>query len=644
MNAIVTQPKVHAEWTGGFWKERWDVCRDRMVPHMWNILNDEKLSHCWQNFLIAAGEAEGDHSGPPFHDGDFYKWLEGAIRVYGNTDNKEWNDRFDYLIDIIARCQREDGYIFTYHTIKAKKGEHYEPLSVDGNFEVYNLGHLMIAAIVHHSVTGKTSLLEVAEKAAAYLHSVFPDVEHALKHTAICPTHYMGLAHLHEHTGKEEYIELLDVLIQLRDRAPNPSDDNQDKVPTKEQREILGHGVRSTYFYAGLTDLYREKGDEDYRHVLEAVWNDLVTKKIYIHGGCGALYSGTSPYGRVLLRETAMTHQSFGRAYELPQTAGYNETCASIGNYLWNYRMARTFGEGKHGDYMERALYNSILSGVDLDGDSYFYQNALRVRHEIPYYLRWDRHRTNYLTSFCCPPNVVRTIARSPDHIAIAHGGGVAFLIYGDSRVGLELETGEPVRFKMTSDYPWDGEIEVEVEHAPSGRSFPVKLRIPEWARSFTVSVNGDAQSLEAKDGFITIDRAWKAGDSIKLDLPMQIEFMESHPMAEEQRNHLALMRGPILFCVEGQDVPSADDIEQIYIAPDATFTFTKQDVGGVELGVLKGELHVRKNGTFGKDELYRPLGSTTFEKVDATLVPYFAWDNREHGEMTVWLPLLPQH
>src|SRR5690606_3139186 len=192
-----------------------------------------------------------------------------------------------------------------------------------------------------------------------------------------------------------------------------------------------------------------------------------------------------------------------------------------------------------------------ILSGVDLDGDSYFYQNALRVRREIPYYLRWDRHRTNYLTSFCCPPNVVRTIARSPDHIAIAHEGGVAFLIYGDSRVGLALEGGEPVRFKMTSDYPWDGEIVVEVEHAPSGRPFPVKLRIPEWARSFTLSVNGESQSLAAKDGFVTIDRTWKAGDSIKLDLPMQIEIMESHPMAEEQRNHVALMRGPILFCVE---------------------------------------------------------------------------------------------
>lgn len=643
MNAIVTPPAVHSEWTGGFWKGRWDTCRDQMVPHMWDILNDPKLSHCWQNFLIAAGEAEGDHSGPPFHDGDFYKWFEGAIRAYGNSDNKEWNDRFDYLIDIIARCQRDDGYLFTYHTIKAKNGEHYEPLSVDVNFEVYNLGHLMIAAVVHHSMTGKTTLLDVAEKAAAYLHTVFPDVERAMKHTAICPTHYMGLAHLHEHTGKEEYIELLDVLIQLRDRAPHGSDDNQDLVPLKQQREIVGHGVRSTYLYAGLTDLYREKGDTDYRAVLDAVWNDLVSKKIAVHGGCGALHSGTSPYGHVLLRETAMTHQSFGRAYEQPQTAGYHETCASIGNYLWNYRMAKTFGDGKYGDYMERALYNSILSGVDLDGDAYFYQNALRVRHEVPFHLRWDRHRTSYLTSFCCPPNVVRTIARSPDHIAVARDGGVAFLIYGDSRIGLELESGAPVSFKMTSDYPWDGEITLEVERAAGDQSFPISLRIPEWSRDFSVVVNGEAQSVDARDGFVTIDRVWKAGDVVALSLPMQVEVMESHPMVEEQRNHVALMRGPILFCVEAQDVPGDEDIEQVYIDPKATFSFEKRDIAGNQLGVLTGELWVRKAGKFDEGELFRPIAAPEFEKRDATLVPYFAWDNREHGEMSVWLPLLPQ-
>lgn len=642
MNAIMKPAKVHADWTGGFWKARWDVCRDSMVPHMWDILSDAKLSHCWQNFLIAVGDAEGDHSGPPFHDGDFFKWFEGAIRVYGNSDNKEWNDRLDEIVSVIARAQREDGYLFTYATIKERNGGHYEPLSVDGNFEVYNLGHLMIAGVVHHSITGKTALLEVAEKAAAYLHSVFPNVEGALKHTAICPTHYMGLAHLHEHTGKEEYIELLDVLIQLRDRAPDGSDDNQDKVPLKQQREIVGHGVRSTYLYAGLTDLYREKGDEDYKTVLDAVWNDLVSKKIYIHGGCGALYSGTSPYGHVLLKETAMTHQSFGRAYELPQTAGYNETCASIGNYLWNYRMAKTFGEGKYGDYMERALYNSILSGVDLDGDAYFYQNALRVRHEVPYYLRWERHRTEYLSSFCCPPNVVRTIASSADQIAVASDNGIAFLIYGDSRVGLELDGGAAVQFKMTSDYPWDGDIEVAVERAANGKTFPIKLRIPEWARSFTVSVNGEPQSIAQADGFVTIDRAWQTGDAVKLTLPMQIEIMESHPMAEEQRNHVALMRGPILYCLEAQDFPGSEDIEQVYIDPASTFTFEKQRIDGAQLGVLRGELHVRKQAKFAEGELYRTLTAPAFEKVPATLVPYFAWDNREHGEMTTWLPLLP--
>ncbi len=642
MNAIATPPAVHAEWTGGFWKGRWDVCRDQMVPHMWDLLNDSKISHCWQNFLIAAGEAEGEHSGPPFHDGDLYKWLEAASRVYGNTADKKWNDHLDYVISIIARVQREDGYIFCYDAIQKRNNGHYEPLGNDLNFEVYNLGHLMAAGVVHHKMTGKTTLLSIAENAATYLATQFSNLDNAVPRTAICPSHYMGLAHLHDHTGKEEYIELLHTLIQLRDRVPNGTDDNQDRIPLKQHREIVGHGVRSTYLYAGLTDLYMDKGDEDYRTVLESVWNDLVSKKIYITGGCGALYDGISPYGAGNTAVTGKTHQAFGRAYELPNTAGYNETCASVGNYLWNYRMALAFGEGKYGDYMERALYNSILSGIDLDGDAYFYTNALRTRSEVPYPLKWSRHREKYLRSFCCPPNVVRTVARSADHICIAQGGGVAFLMYGDSRVGLQLESGASVQFKMNSDYPWDGEIEIAVEKAPNGHIFPVKLRIPEWASSFSVALNGETQDAKAADGFVTVNRAWKAGDSITLSLPMEIAVMESHPMAEESRNHVALTRGPIVYCLEGEDLPGHEDIEHVYIDPKAAFAFEKSTIEGTELGVLKGELWVRKSPGWSGSELYRPLGASKFEKVKATLVPYFAWDNRQHGEMTVWLPLLP--
>ncbi len=604
MNAVMTPPRVEAEWTGGFWKDRWDVCRDSMVPHMWDLLNDPKQSHCWQNFLIAAGEAEGEHSGPPFHDGDLYKWFEAAVRVYGNSDNKEWKDRLDHIVSVIARVQRDDGYIFTYDAIKKRNNGHYEALANDLNFEVYNLGHLMAAGVVHHTITGKTTLLTVAEKAAAYLATQFSDLDNAVPRTAICPSHYMGLAHLHNHTGKEEYIELLDTLIKLRDRVPNGTDDNQDRIPTKEHRQIVGHGVRSTYLYAGLTDLYMDKGDEDYRAVLESVWNDLVTKKIYITGGCGALYDGISPYGAGNTALTGKTHQAFGRAYELPNTAGYNETCASVGNYLWNYRMAQAFGEGKYGDYMERALYNSILSGIDLDGDAYFYTNALRTRSEVPYDLKWSRHRVKYLRSFCCPPNVVRSVARSADHLCIARDGGLAFLMYGDARVQLQLGKETTVAFKMTSDYPWDGEIDIVLEKAAGNLSFPVRLRIPEWAGSVSLSLNGEAQAADAADGFVTLDRTWKAGDRIKLSLPMEITIMESHPMAEESRNHVAITRGPIVYCLEAEDLPRHPDIEKVFIDPKASFTFEKSTIGAAELGVLKGELWVRKSPGWTYSEL----------------------------------------
>lgn len=645
LNALKKGP-VEAEWTGGFWKERWETCRDRMVPHMWSVLADKDISHCWQNFLIADGQAEGEHSGPPFHDGDLYKWLEGAIRVYGKSDNREWLDRIDEIIATIARVQRPDGYIFTYDAIQKRNKKQYEALGNDLNFEVYNLGHLMTAGVMHHTMTGKTTLLACAEKAAAYLGSQFADLDTARARTAICPSHYMGLAQLHAHTGNEDYIELLNLLIQLRDRVPNGTDDNQDRIPLKSHREIVGHGVRSTYLYAGVTDLYMQKKDEDYRTVLEAVWNDLVSKKIYITGGCGALYDGVSPYGVANTGETQTTHQAFGRAYELPNTAGYNETCASVGNYLWNFRMAQAFGEGKYGDYMEKALYNSILSGIDLDGDAYFYTNSLRCQHGLPYQLKWGRHREPYLTSFCCPPNVVRTLAGTPDKICVPQQGGVAFLLYGAARIALDVESGGRVGFAMRSDYPWDGEIEIEIDSLEGADRFPIALRKPEWASRFAVSVNGEAADGGAlgEDGFITLKRAWKVGDTLKLSLPMDVTVVESHPMVEESRNHVAITRGPLVYCLETADLPEDCQVGQIYIDPTTEFTPVTEDIGGSQMSVLKGELWVDSAPAWTGTQLYRPHGTSRFRRIAAKLVPYFAWDNRQQGEMSVWLPILPKH
>lgn len=643
MNALLSQGLVRGDWTGGFWKDRWDTCRDHMVPHMWQLYQDTEIAPAWNNFRIAIGEVEGEHDGPPFWDGDVYKWLEGAIRVYGGSDDKAWHDELDRIIATIAQVQREDGYIFTYDAIQKRNNNTYQALGNDLNFEVYNMGHLMSAGVMHHRMTGKTSLLDLGKEAAGYLSAQFGNLEEATPRTAICPSHYMGLADMYRLTGDEGYIDLLQKLIDMRDLVPEGNDDNQDRIPTKEQREIVGHGVRATYLYAGLADLYMARGDEDYRVVLESVWNDLVSRKMYITGGCAPLYDGVSPYGVANRALTQTTHQSFGRAYELPNTAGYNETCASIGGFLWHYRMSMAFGEAKYGDQMERALYNTILTGIDLDGDAYFYQNALRCRHDLPYELKWHRHRAPFITSFCCPPNVVRTLAGTPDKIGIIRDGGAAFLLYGEGAARFERPDGQVIAFSMRSDYPWDGEIEITLDHSDVEGAFPVYLRIPAWAESHEVRVNGaPAEAVQGNDGFLKLSRDWSAGDRITLSLPMAPALIESHPMVEENRNHLAVQRGPIVYCLESADLPEGVSVEDVYISPDAQLEFSKAEIAGVEMGVLSGEFWVRRTPDWSGDTLYRKRDTPRFDSITARLVPYFAWDNRDEGEMTVWLPARP--
>lgn len=644
MNALLSQGKITGEWTGGFWKDRWETCRDRMVPHMWSIYQNAEIAPAWNNFRIAIGETEGKHKGPPFWDGDVYKWLEGAIRVNAGSDDEKWNAELDRVIETITKVQRDDGYIFTLDAIERRNNGSYDELGDDLNFEVYNMGHLMSAGVMHYNVTGKTNLLELGQKAAVYIAKQFSNLDKATPRTAICPSHYMGLAELYKITGDESYIDLLEKLILMRDMVPEGNDDNQDRTPTKEQREIVGHGVRATYLYAGLTDLYMGKGDEDYRTVLEAVWNDMVTRKMYITGGCAPLYDGISPYGVANRALTQTTHQSFGRAFELPNVAGYNETCATVGSYLWNFRMAQAFGSGKYGDEMERAIYNTILSGIDLDGDAYFYTNPLRCVHDHPHTLKWGAHREDFIESFCCPPNVVRSLAGTPDKQAFLMDGGPAFLLYGHGNLNFDRPDGAKIACEVASNYPWHGEISITISAADVEGAFPVFMRIPGWAAGFTLSIN-DRPVANAKvvDGYVRLDREWQSGDKIHLSLPMETTLVESHPLIEENRNHLAVQRGPLVYCLESVDLPDEASLANMHLSPNSQFTFQMQDIAGVELGVLKGALWLAESSKWESSDLYRRRDEVKFKKIDAMLVPYFAWDNRGNGEMTVWMPVRPE-
>ncbi len=641
MTPMARNEEYRTRWTGDFWGDRIDACRSTMVPHMLDLLRDSEVSHCWANFLIASGREEGDHAGPPFHDGDFYKWLEAASALLGQFPDVEREKELDEIIGLIGEVQQPDGYIFTQYSIGKRKDPDKKPLDDELNFEVYNLGHLMTAGCVHFRATGKETLLNLGIRAASYLEKTFDERDKA--RTAICPSHYMGLADLYRATGDKRWLTLLEKLLDMRDYVPNGTDDNQDRIPLHEQREIIGHAVRATYLYAGVTDLLLERGRRDYLPVLEGVWNDLTGKKMYITGNCGALYDGVSPYGSEDYFSIQRTHQSFGRAYELPNLAGYNETCAAIGSYLWNGRMLQAFGDSRFADLMERTLYNGCLPGISLDGKKYFYTNSLRHRegYTLADSWKWSRHREPYISSFCCPPNLLRTMAETASWICASREKGLAFLFYGSAEI-VRDDWGEGALFSMASRFPWDGEVVLTVKNPGKGEAYPLFFRIPEWAGEHRVELNGKPLDTASSDqGFLKWERVWQEGDVVKLNLTMPVRLFESHPLLEETRNHTALMRGPLVYCLEGNDLPEGAALGDVYLKADLPWKPVEGEIGGLPLIFLEGKGYLRTGRA--NEELYRPLGKPEYREIPVRLIPYFLWDNRSPADMSVWLPLKPE-
>ena len=390
-----------------------------------------------------------------------------------------------------------------------------------------------------------------------------------------------------------------------------------------------------------------EGGPVEYMPVLEAVWQDLVHRKIYITGGCGALYDGVSPYGSWEHDDIQRVHQAYGRAYELPNVTAYNETCASIGGYLWNWRMFLLTGESRFIDLMERILYNGALAGISLDGRRYFYSNTLRRYRRLPFGLKWSRQREEYISSFCCPPNLARTLAETRAYAyAVSRDRetpGISVLLYGSSRATLEIPGGAGIELAQRTDYPWDGRIALEMESLDGPSRFGLSLRIPEWVGKFECRINGrPVSSSVSGNGFLTLHRNWQAGDRIDLDLPLDVALMESHPMVEETRNHLCVVRGPLVYCLESADLPAGLPMDRIGISRSTTLHPERETIGDQSMTVLRGDLPVASpvNNRGESDRLYHPatVGDTSLQSL--RFIPYFAWDNRGFGEMTVWLPV----
>lgn len=658
---MVNTPIGSVKWTGGFWGERFDVYSGTSLQSMWETWANPDVSHGFRNFEIAAGTCEGEHWGPPFHDGDMYKWLEAVAAVYAVNKDPKLDALMDKFIEQVVKAQRADGYIHTPVIIDERNRgvdthAHHKEQTVIGtkvgsedekgafanrlNFETYNLGHLMMAGIIHKRATGKTTLFDAAVKATDFLCNFYETASAELARNAICPSHYMGVVEMYRETGNPRYLDLANNLINIRGLVENGTDDNQDRIPFRDQYNAMGHAVRANYLYAGVADLYAETGEEQLMKNLTSIWNDIVNRKMYVTGACGALYDGTSPDGTCYEPDSIQkVHQSYGRPYQLPNSTAHNETCANIGNMLFNWRMLEATGDAKYADIVETALYNSVLSGVSLDGKRYFYTNPLRMSDDLPYTLRWPKTREEYISCFCCPPNTLRTICEAQNYAYTVNDSTLWFNLYGDSELRTSLGKKRPLVVTQHTGYPYDGKVVINLVEVPKKQKLALKLRVPSWCDNATVAVNGVKEDVKVTpDSYITLDRTWKPGDEVTFDMEMKTKLLESNPLVEETRNHTAVKRGPLVYCLEGIDIEGGNALDDILIPDDAKFTTKDITIDGSRMTALETEARLVDGGDW-TGKLYREVGSAD-KKVKVTLIPYFAWGNRDKSEMSVWLPL----
>ncbi len=650
-------PMGATQWTGGFWGDRFQMLSTTGIWSMWDTWNTpyETIdalglhgSHGFANFQVAAGTVKGKHHGPPFHDGDMYKWLEACAAVYAVTKDPKIDALMDKFVEQVALAQRADGYIHTPVVISERNAgidthsltENAAGIEIGKdqkhafasrlNFEAYNLGHLMTAGIIHKRATGKTTLFECGKKAADFLYNFLTNDAAELSRNAICPSHYMGAAEMYRETGDEKYLTLAKGLIAIRDSVTNGEDHNQDRHKFRDQYEAMGHAVRANYLYAGVADLYAETGEAQLKKNLEAIWDDIVNHKIYIMGGCGALYDGVSPDGTTYNQPSIQQiHQAYGRQFQLPQEAAHNEICAQIGMLLYSWRMFQTTVDPKYIDNIENELYNGILSGISLDGKDFFYTEALRRTKEFPYIMRWPKHRQRYITCFCCPPNTLRTLCEAQEYAYSIKGDTLWVNLYGQNTLNTK-----DLEIEQTTNYPWDGKIVLTIKKAKTLKS--IRMHIPSWSADMQLKLNG--QPILAED--LRQPRKWKKGDTIELDLPMKVRLVEANPLVEEAKNQVAVMRGPIVYCLEGQDIDGGHRINDIAIPADVKFTEKQITMEGHEMIALEADVPLVSQGLWRNDELYRELRPISKKQVKIRLIPYYAWDNRGIDDMSLWLPL----
>lgn len=613
-----------------FWGRMAEIVRTKLIPYQWEALNDRvegaAPSYCIRNFRIAAGLEKGEFGGKVFQDSDVAKWLEAVAYSLIRHPDPELEKTADGEIDLIVSAQQPDGYLNTYYIIN---GLDQRWTNLRDNHELYCAGHMIEAAVAYWRATGKRKLLDAMIRYADHIDTVFGPEEGKLHGYPGHEEIELALMKLYEATGEEKYCRLARYFIDQRGQSPLFFESeqhgvvkkwesflmknryNQTHQPVRKQTEAVGHAVRAVYLYSGMADAARVSGDTELAEALRTIWENLTRRRMYVTGSIGSSHFG----------------EAFTYDYDLPNDTMYGETCAAVGLVFLAKRMLLASPRGEYGDVMERALYNGVISGMTLDGTRFFYVNPLEVLPEASAADENKRHvrveRQKWFGTACCPPNLARLIGSLPDYMYGENEKTVYVHLYAGSSVQTEN-----AKLEVTTRYPWDGKVEIRVTPM-ADRHFTLALRIPGWCMDYQVS-----QAGELRDGYYYIERTWNEGDTVELNLAMPVQLVRANPRVRENMGKAVLMRGPVVYCLEEAD--NGRDLHRVRLMPKAEYhaQYEPETLGGIV--TIRGEALVQKNWT--GDALYQSLREAEYETEELVWIPYYAWANREAGEMMVWI------
>ena len=619
----------------GFWSCRQSLITDVVIPYQESILDDKasgvEKSHAFANFRIAAGLEPGEFYGMVFQDSDVAKWLEAVAYSLSIKPDEALEKRADEIIEIIAKAQQKDGYLNTYFTIKEPEKRW---TNLHECHELYCAGHMMEAAAEYYKVTGKSTLLQVMERMSDHIEHRFitEQVEGIPGHQEI----EIGLMKLYHATGKEKFLNL--ALHFINERGKNPeffihennrrgwkheimdpynTKYNQSYAPVREQRTAEGHSVRAVYMYTAMADLARETKDIRLFEACEAIWDNMVNRKMYITGGIGSNAEG----------------EAFTIDYDLPNDSVYAETCASVGLIFFARKMLDILPSNKYADIMERALYNGVISGMQLDGKRFFYVNPLEVNPGISGELFGFKHvlpeRPTWYQCACCPPNVARLLTSLGRYIW-SEGNDI---IYSHLHIGGSVDCVNAT-IEAKSKGPFEGGIAYTINPKDKNNEFTFAVRIPSYAKNAVFYLNGNKlnSELDIREGYCYIKRIWGAHDTLELMYDMEVQRIHTNTLVRENIGCVALVRGPIVYCFEEKD--NGPNIQELWIRRSENIV-----VGKYDPDILNGIVPLKAKGLriYSNNDLYFE-GEYTQDEIELTAIPYYAWGNRGLNQMRVWM------